>query len=196
MRRRSTKPCSVEGCSGFVASRGLCNKHYLRARNDGSLPLKDMSPEARFWAKVDAGHADDCWTWKGASKGFGYGTFWTGERYEVAHRFAYMLKHGEIPDGLHIDHKCRNRDCVNPGHLHPVTHKQNMENLPDICANNTSGYRGVHFDKKRNLWRAYVGHNGKYVHAGTYSTAEDAARAAREMRMELFTNNISDRIAS
>jgi len=84
----------------------------------------------RFWAKVDPGWTDDCWTWNANTDKDGYGIFSmpTGgpqARNVKAHRWAYEQYVGPIPDGLVIDHLCRNRGCVNPGHLEPVTAREN-----------------------------------------------------------------------
>ncbi|CAM5511642.1 HNH endonuclease signature motif containing protein [Sphingobium scionense] len=72
-----------------------------------------------FWSKVIIG--DECWVWTGATNSRGYGNF----RSQLAHRVAYQEKVGAIPDGLTIDHLCRNKLCVNPAHLEPVTSKVN-----------------------------------------------------------------------
>jgi hypothetical protein len=67
-----------------------------------------------------------CWLWTGASQESGYGKMWNGSRSEQAHRIAYRVWVGEIPEGQEIDHKCRTPACVNPAHLRAVTHQQNM----------------------------------------------------------------------
>ena len=79
--------------------------------------------EERFWAKVKKG--TDCWEWTAAIVG-GYGYFRFNGRWVRAHRFAYELTYGAIPDGFEIDHQCRNRACVNPSHLEVVTCKTNI----------------------------------------------------------------------
>ena len=84
---------------------------------------RKLSVEERFWSKVRKG--DLCWAWM-AGKVKGYGTFWDGTRTARAHRFAYELLVGPIPDGLDIDHLCRNRGCVNPDHMEVVTNRQNV----------------------------------------------------------------------
>lgn len=86
----------------------------------------------RFWAKVDKRETDECWEWTGCASR-GYGQFRVGARMQQAHRVAYELLVGPTPEGLEIDHLCRNRACVNPSHLEPVTHRVNLlrgETLP------------------------------------------------------------------
>ena len=83
----------------------------------------------RFWAKVSGGDVTTCWEWQGSLRhGTGYGDFRVDTpRRELAHRWAYEHLRAEIPDHLEIDHLCRNRACVNPWHLEPVTHRVNMQ---------------------------------------------------------------------
>jgi hypothetical protein len=81
---------------------------------------------ARFWSKVEgADSPDECWVWM-ANAPHGYGQFWLdgGQRY--AHRLAYEYVIGPIPEGMELDHRCRNKLCVNPAHLDAVTHGENM----------------------------------------------------------------------
>lgn len=79
----------------------------------------------RFWKRVDK--SDSCWLWRGSHTTAGYGNLRlpTG-KYDYAHRVSYRLSVGEIPPGLHLDHLCRVRDCVNPAHLEPVTPRENI----------------------------------------------------------------------
>jgi hypothetical protein len=84
------------------------------------------SVEERFWAKVDKGGPGGCWIWIGG-RANGYGKFRPEPSRQVqAHRYAWELAHGEIADGLTIDHLCRIRCCVNPDHLEPVTITENI----------------------------------------------------------------------
>lgn len=85
----------------------------------------------RFWSKVERRGPDDCWLWTGKLKPNGYGRIRVNKprRMEYAHRVAYELLVGPIPDGLEVDHVrdrgCQHRHCVNPAHLEAVTHREN-----------------------------------------------------------------------
>lgn len=81
----------------------------------------------RFWSKVSGGDVTTCWQWTGAAnRRTGYGSFSPEKgEYAMPHRFAYEALRAEIPAGLQIDHLCRNRLCVNPWHLEPVTPRVN-----------------------------------------------------------------------
>lgn len=78
----------------------------------------------RFWQKVNI--TDGCWTWNGGTTVHGYGQMSVNYRKVLAHRFAYELLVAPIPAGMEIDHLCRVRRCVNPRHMEPVTHAENM----------------------------------------------------------------------
>lgn len=76
---------------------------------------------AQFLEKVEKA-ADGCWLWTGTKYSNGYGQF----KRQIAHRYSYRYAKGEIPDGLCLDHLCRNKACVNPDHLEPVTQGENL----------------------------------------------------------------------
>lgn len=84
---------------------------------------KTADPAARFWPKVQK--TDGCWLWIAAADNHGYGKFGVAGKLMLAHRFSYELQRGTIPEGLTLDHLCRNPRCVNPDHLEPVTQREN-----------------------------------------------------------------------
>ena len=88
----------------------------------GRWPQTD---EQRFWDKVEV-RGEECWPWRASIKDTGYGQFRYNGRARPAHRYSYELLIGPIPPGLVIDHLCRNRACVNPLHMEPVTNEENI----------------------------------------------------------------------
>lgn len=142
----------------------------------------------RFDAKYEVDLETGCWVWQGTLDPSGYGTFWAVGKNRPAHRVSYERHVSEIPDGLFLDHKCFRRSCVNPEHLRLATNKQNSENRDGLDPRNTSGFRGVVFDKRRQKWRAAVTHFDREHWIGFFNTAEEAGEAARLKRLELFTH--------
>jgi hypothetical protein len=92
--------------------------------------MQGYSIAERFWAKVDKLEPDGCWEWTAFKQPAGYGTFQLHGRSSLAHRVAYELEHGPIPNGLEIDHLCKNPSCVRPSHLEAVTREENMRRAP------------------------------------------------------------------
>jgi hypothetical protein len=92
----------------------------------------------RFWRHVTAGETDECWEWAASTAGGGYGRFRVSplRKSFLAHRVSYELHVGPIPEGLQIDHLCRNRACVNPEHLEVVTNRVNTLRGVGLTAQN------------------------------------------------------------
>jgi hypothetical protein len=114
----------------FVAPFGTDRVNNDLVNTEGGFAVrKTRDPSERFWAKVRK--TDGCWEWLGATHD-GYGAFESGSRRStrrmvIAHRWSYEAVVGPIPEGLHLDHLCRVRSCVNPAHLEPVTQRENTE---------------------------------------------------------------------
>lgn len=71
-------------------------------------------------------NGSQCWEWLGATNSKGYGCVTNGKGKSVlSHRTAYQIIVGEIPEGMTIDHLCRNKTCLNTDHLEPVTTQEN-----------------------------------------------------------------------
>ena len=84
-----------------------------------------------FWsnANVNTWKSDECWNWKLATDRYGYGKVRIGGVVCIAHRVAYEIVNGLIPNGKHILHKCDNRICCNPTHLYTGTHLDNVHDM-------------------------------------------------------------------
>lgn len=67
-----------------------------------------------------------CYLWLAAVSSEGYGLLSVGDRLRPAHLIAYELAKGPVPEGLELDHLCRVRSCINPNHLEPITHRENV----------------------------------------------------------------------
>lgn len=82
---------------------------------------------AQFWSSVVGGRSNECWEWQGAKNQSGYGKFRTRQ----AHRIAYTLTKGAIPEGHLVRHLCDNPKCCNPSHLLTGTSKDNAQDAVD-----------------------------------------------------------------
>jgi hypothetical protein len=120
--------CSIAGCSAKSHARSWCMKHYQRWRHHGDplkrVTLRGADPRLRFLQKVV--RSDDCLLWTGSLDTSGYGNFFMDGANILAHRASYLLFVGPFDQSLDIDHLCAVIRCVEPTHLEPVTHAENI----------------------------------------------------------------------
>jgi hypothetical protein len=109
----------------------------------------------RLWTQTQL--SDGCWEWQGVTNNYGYGRIRHQGRYTLAHRLAYELAYGPIPDKLQIHHRCANRRCIRPGHLQALTHREHRAIEPspaEINAAKTHCHRGHPFTAANTRRRA------------------------------------------
>lgn len=141
---------------------------------------KATDPVARFWAKVDK--SGSCWRWLGRPHKSGYGRHSPKPGVIVyAHRYSYELNVGTIPEGLQLDHLCRNTMCVRPDHLEPVTQRVNQlrgEGPAAINARKTHCPAGHPLDEHAYTWTGLSG----ATHRRCRACNTEAARQYRRRR--------------
>lgn len=117
--------------------------------------LRGLSPEyierlrRRLDDKLTPEPNTGCWLWTAAVNGPGYGNLGVAGHNRVAHRVAWLLAHGDLPDDVVLDHRCRQPACCNPAHLEVVTHAENVR-------------RGLHGELRTHCVR---GHDQRLAHA-------------------------------
>lgn len=125
---------------------------------------------ARFWRWTDKRGPDDCWIWSGQKSSRGYGVINVGGKNTYAHRIAYELSHGVIPDGMYVCHACDRKLCVNPAHLWIGTTDDNMA---DMVAKG----RSAHGERNG---RAKLAKDDVWAIRTRYAAGETQAALARE----------------
>lgn len=159
-----------------------CQSCYRRARRiSQGLPVRDaLDVVDRIRARITVDE-NGCHIFTGVTQR-GYGRINLGGRgagHDYTHRLMYEAAKGPIPDGLHIDHLCRNRSCCNPDHLEAVTQAENNRRAFAFKRTATSGV--LRFEgSSRNPWRAEIRVGGRNIHVGLFPTQEAAVAARLE----------------
>lgn len=153
-----------------------------------------MSPEDRFWVKVDKTEA--CWVWTAYRFPTGYGQFRLDGKRRRAHRVSWEWANGPIPNGMEIDHLCWNPACVNPSHMRIATRSMNNQNLSGAYTNSKSGVRGVSWNKSRRTWEAKAAVNGKSYHIGYFATQGEADTAVTKWRKQNMPHSTKDKASN
>lgn len=111
---------------------------------------------ARFWSKVNKDGPNGCWVWTASKTELGYGEFWWNGKLRKAYRQAWLVVRGEIPEGLVLDHLCRNPSCVNPSHLEAVTHRENcIRGIGNANQRKTHCHRGHEFTPENTAYTTF-----------------------------------------
>jgi hypothetical protein len=153
----------------------------------GSFLTRELSE--RFWGKVFK--TETCWIWMACCLPTGYGKFGIGSKKDGsrgtigAHRMAWMLEYGEIPDGMWVLHRCDHPWCVRPNHLWLGTVKDNMRDASEKGRVRIPHYRG-----EKN-------HKAKLTVADVITIRKSSARTSKLVRAfgisDVQVNNIRSR---
>lgn len=195
------RECSIDTCTRPHRARGYCGGHYTRWLHgkDLNVPMRTDPLDVRVRGLIEQG--DGCWRWLGHLTSSGYGSIWRGGQHYRAHRVAYEIFVGPIPEGLVIDHLCRNRGCVNPAHMEPVTPHENWRRGESVTvkhARKTHCKWGHPFDDANTRYRPSGARRCRICHGNEkrrYRTTQkyrDQRRARRQKKREARRANRMD----
>lgn len=135
----------------------------------------------RFWAGAIIKDKDSCWNWTMSCSGIGYGSFALKRKTTYAHRIAWVLTNGQIPDGLLLCHTCDNIKCINPNHLFLGTQKDNLQDMS--AKGRANGFKQQELCSR--------GHNDwKYTRTKRYCKTCDNAMQRKKYRKHVHNENL------
>lgn len=117
--------CRVGGCEGTHYAYGYCRRHYRHVQRHGT----PCPPSIRERLSQGSERHGSCLLWTGSRYPNGYGRIGYQGRDRMAHRLAYELHHGPIPDGLYVCHHCDTPNCIEPSHLFVGTQADNLDDM-------------------------------------------------------------------
>ena len=126
-RPKSVTNSTCETCGKPIVRYPSRMRRFCSSKCWGQSQVR-LTPD--FWARVERRSPDECWPFQGSiNRSLGYGTIKFERVFDYAHRVAYRLTYGEIPEGQVVRHACDNRRCCNPRHLSLGTHGDNMDDM-------------------------------------------------------------------
>ena len=131
--------CSIEGCDRDAVARGWCLNHYKRERRRAGGQFVRATVAERLAAAATR-QPNGCLEWDRARHADGYGHFYLDGRIQLAHRAAWIIANGPIPDDMNVCHRCDNPPCIDPAHLFLGTQS---DNVADMVA------KGRHMNNRR-----------------------------------------------
>lgn len=140
------------GARTTIATKNNTRDGYVKGEPRRYLDGHSNRKSDRFRI-VDMGYETPCWVWQLGRNEDGYGLVADGGRSRKAHVVSYEQLVGPVPGGLELDHLCRVRACVNPTHLEPVTHDENIRRQLHVNALKTHCKHGHPFDEANTILR-------------------------------------------
>lgn len=185
--RSKDRRCSIEGCNSKHYGRGFCALHWKRWKDYGDpnmfQRIRGKNPEDVFRKHVK--REGECLVWQYGVGQNGYGYLFVDGTSQLAHRYAWERVNGPITSGLHVDHTCWNRACVEVAHLRLATPAQNGANQSGAsAANKSTGFRNVY--RTRNGKYSVIVKRGARHYYGNYGDLDEAVKVAAAAREELF----------
>jgi hypothetical protein len=157
------------------------------------MTARNLSLAERFMLHVEPEPMSGCFLWTGAIDRAGYGRFLIGRVNHLAHRVAWTIRYGKVPDGAFVLHSCDMRECVSTDHLFCGS---NQENMRDMAAKQRGrkSKAGLPFGVRlvtgkgslSNPFQASVKFEGRKYYLGVHPTIESAHAVAIAFKQSLY----------